>query len=126
LVTGPTETPSVASTKFKNKIEHAGYECYILNKREIEYYYPESVHVEAQQSDLSNETATKAILNGDQGIKYRSAAAQAGGLCVPKGTYLKKLLLKNLTNKDQLDVEIRSIIENKLIVWKKEILGEQA
>ncbi len=120
----PTEIPSTASTKFKNKVTQTGYQCLILKRREIEYYYPEAVHVEAQQGNGTNETATKTIYSGDQGIKYRKAAEPLG-ICVPTGTYLKRLLAKHLTDKDQLDQDIKDIIENQLIPWRKEILGEQ-
>lgn len=119
----PTDNPSLQSTKFKNKINQYGYECVILDKREIEYYYPENVHVVAQQGDAAKELATKGILHGDQRSKYRTAA-EALSVCVPNGKYLKKLLAAHLTDKNQLDQHIRDIIEQKLIPWKKEILGE--
>jgi hypothetical protein len=102
---------------------NSGLKCHIFNKREIEFYYPEIVHVKAQQGDNTKEDATKAILNGDQGMKYRIAGEQSQ-ICVPSGKYLKKLLAENLTLKTQLDTEIRDLIEQTLIPWKKEILGE--
>lgn len=119
----PVENPSQASTKFKNKITQNGYECHILLKREIEFYYPLTAHLTAQQGNQTKEAATTAIFNGDQGVKYRNAA-EPSEVCVPSGKYLKKLLATYLTNKNQLDHEIRDIIEQKLIPWKKEILGE--
>lgn len=121
--TRPDDIPSLQSTKFKNKINQYGYECIVLDKREIEYYFTENVHVAAQQGDEAKEIATKTILNGDQSNKYRTAA-EASGICVPNGKYLKKLLADHLTNKNQLDSQIRDIIQGKLIPWKKEILGE--
>ena len=111
------------STKFKNKIVQDGYDCVILNKREIEYYYTLAVHVAAQQGDPQKELNTTAIYEGDQGRKYRSAAEESN-ICVPSGKNLRKLLVTHLTDKFQLDQEIRTIIEQKLIPWKKEILGE--
>lgn len=119
----PGDNPSPSSTRFRNKIIHDGYECIILNKREVEFYYTLPVHVAAQQGASQKEIDTKLIYNGDQGIKYR-VAAEASEICVPSGKYLKKLLAAHLTSKDQLDQEIRDIIEQKLIPWKKEILGE--
>jgi len=119
----PIDLPSSPSTKFKNKIIEDGYVCNILNKREIEYYYPLAVHIAAQQGDASKEAATTAIYNGDQGSKYRNAA-MVDSVCVPSGKYLKKLLVQHLTDKNQLEEEIRNIIELNLIKWKKELLGE--
>lgn len=119
----PTEEPSSASKKFKNKINENGYECKILNKREIEFYYPLDVHIEAQQGDQSKIEATKAIYNGNQDKKYRDKAKESN-VCVPNGKYLKRLLNKHLDSKEKLDSEIREIIEDKLIPWKNEILGE--
>lgn len=92
----------------------------ILTK--IEYYYPECIHVKAQPNDKDKEETTLDILNGDQGQKY-SIAAKEKNICVPKGKYLRNLLKENLISKDELDKEIREIVEKKLIPWKKEILG---
>lgn len=119
----PVDNPSTSSTQFSNKITQDGYECIILKKREIEFYYTEPVHVLAQQGDVQKVTATKGIYYGDQGVKYRNAA-KAVSVCVPSGKYLRRLLTANLTHKNQLDQEIKDIIEQKLIPWKKEILGE--
>lgn len=119
----PTNSPATSSTQFKNALKKAGLKCHILGKREIEYYYPEIIHSKAQQGDISKESATKAILVGEQGVKYREAGKSAQ-ICVPTGKYLRLLLTENMTSKDQLDPEIRELIENILIPWKKEILGE--
>jgi predicted ATPase len=119
----PVDVPSSASTRFKNAIQENGYDCIILNKREIEYYYPLIVHTSAQQGNAQKVQATSAIYNGEQNTKYRTAAA-TNNVCVPNGNYLKQLLITHLTNKNQLDQEIRAIIEQTLIPWEKEILGE--
>lgn len=119
----PTEEPFRESTKFKNRLTELDFVCHIWKKREIEYYYPEAVHIAAQQKDSAKEAHTLSILNGEQGIKY-SKAAESLDVCVPKGKYLRKLLSEHLTSKEQLDEEIRKIIEDRLIPWKKEILGE--
>jgi len=119
----PTEIPSNISTRFKNKIESTGYTCLITNKREIEYYYPLDLHIVAQQGDRQKTIDTTAIYNGAQDEKYRTAA-QGKDVCVPSGKYLKRLLIKHLNKKEQLDLEIKDMIENILIPWKNEILGE--
>ncbi len=119
----PTDVPSPNSTKFKNCLTKLGFPCHILEKREIEYYYPEVVHIAAQQKDSAKEKHTLNILKGDQGEKYREEANKFG-ICVPSGKYLRKLLSEHLTTKEQLEEEIRKIIEERLIPWKKEILGE--
>ena len=78
----------------------------------------------AQQGDGQKELDTVAILNSDQSIKYRTAA-EPSQICVPAGKYLKRLLKEVLTSKDQLDQEIRDIIEQNLIPWRDEILGNE-
>ncbi len=121
----PSEDPSTNATKFKNTIEkNDEFKCHIWKKREIEYYYPECIHVEAQQNDKDKEETTLKIFNGDQGQKYYKAA-EGKNICVPKGNYLRKLLKENLNSKEELDEEIRKIVETELISWKKEILGEK-
>jgi hypothetical protein len=115
--------PSIQATKFKNAIEKLGFKCHIWNRREIEFYYPEAVHIAAQQGDKTKEETTCNILNGDQEIKYKTAA-KGTGVCVPFGVYLRKLLAQHLTNKSQLPPEIRSLVESTLLPWKREILGQ--
>lgn len=117
----PNEIPATSSTKFQNALEAESLDCYIWNKREIEYYYPESVLVAAQDGDEDKEEAVVDILEGDQTEKFKKAA-KPDGVCVPKGSYLRDLLNQHLTNRDQLDQEIRDIVEGKLIQWKSEIL----
>jgi predicted ATPase len=118
----PNELPSTPATKFKNAIESAGFPCHIWSRRELEYYFPEGVHIEAQQGDERREVATRVILCGTQEVKYREAAASAS-VTVPSGGYLRSLLRKHLTSKEQLDTEIRTIVE-RLLEWKRDIVGE--
>jgi AAA15 family ATPase/GTPase len=120
----PDEIPSRPATKFKNRLESDGFECYILKKREIEYYYPEIVHTTAQQGDKEKEKATLEILKGDQSMKYCDYAGQHE-ICVPSGKYLRNLLSDHVKKKEDIDDEItKGIIENHLLNWKKEILAE--
>lgn len=119
----PDEKPSTNSTKFCNKLAEAGCTCHILKKREIEYYYPEKIHIVAQQGDPRKEKATLEILKSDQSAKYKTAAEKCE-ICVPRGKNLRKLLSEHLTSKEQLDVEINEIIKKGIIPWVKEILGE--
>ena len=120
----PDENPSGNSIKFVNALKKRGLEAYIWVKREIEYYYPEEVLVAAQQGDKVREQAVRRILTGDQKEKFRVAAAR-DNVCVPTGKSLRKLLKKYLTDKSLLDQEIRTLVDNTLLTWKKEILGEQ-
>jgi len=117
----PDQLPSTTSTKFKNALEEQDLDCHIWSKREIEYYYPEEILIEAQQGDEEKEEAVVKILNGDQSEKFRDAA-KPHEICVPKGNYLRRLLNDHLTEKGQLDQEIRDIVEQTLIEWKREIL----
>lgn len=117
----PGNQPSIESRRFKRKLTSLGIKNKVLRKREIEYYYPEIVHVKAQQGNSSNEAATKAILYGTQTDKYRTLAT---GICVPNGKYLKQLLSDHVKYKSQLNSEIKTIIKH-LIEWSKEIRGEE-
>lgn len=118
----PGANPSQNATKFVNALVQKGAEAYIWNKREIEFYYPEAVHVAAQQGDPTKEAAARNILNGGQSQKFRDEAAQYE-LCVPAGKYLRQLLQTHLTSRVQLDPEIRDIVEQRLIPWRNKILG---
>ena len=94
----PEADPSTNSTKFKNALENQDLDCHIWSKREIEYYYPEEVLIEAQQGDKDKKEAVVEILNGDQSEKFRDAA-KPNDICVPKGKYLRRLLNDHLTEK---------------------------
>jgi Predicted ATP-dependent endonuclease of the OLD family len=118
----PTDPPAADAKAFSDKLASIGLECRIWSKRSIEWYFPEQIHVEAQNGDGAKETATRAILNGDQSKSYRDAAAPHA-VCTPRGKKLRQLLQKHLTDKNQLDKEIQAIVE-KLITWKKEIFAE--
>ena len=118
----PAANPSPNSTRFVNKLGAAGLTAYIWNKREIEYYFPESLVVAAQQGDAVKEQQARAILTGPQNEKFRLAAAPHE-VCVPAGQYLKRLLGEHLTTKDQLDQEVRTLVEQTLIPWRDQILG---
>lgn len=118
----PGLKPSSSSTKFKNKLSSFGLECHIWQKREIEYYYPREVLIDAQNGDREKERKIIEIKNGKQEMKFRKAAS-IDGLCVPSGKHLRALLNKHLTTKNQLNIEIRMIIERKLLPWRDEVLG---
>jgi predicted ATPase len=119
----PTAQPSPNSTKFVNALRTAGLTAHIWNKREIEFYFPEAVLVAAQQGDAAKEQHVRAILSGNQSTKFREAASPLG-VTVPTGQYLRKLLSTHLTEKSQLDQEIRDIVEGTLVPWRNEILGQ--
>ena len=114
--------PSDNSRKFVKALQNKGLTTHTWNKRELEYYFPDNVLVAAQQGDQAKENKVLEIKNGDQTRKFREAASD-NEICVPNGLYLKRLLDQYLTDKDQLDVEIRNIIEKQLIPWGNAILG---
>jgi hypothetical protein len=118
----PSAPPAVNSTKFVNALGRAGMTALIWKKREIEYYFPESLLVAAQQGDAAKEQEVRAILVGTQSEKFRNAASPHG-ICVPTGQYLRQLLRTHLTAKGQLDPEIRDVVELTLIPWRDQILG---
>jgi predicted ATP-dependent endonuclease of OLD family len=119
----PKDHPSSNSTQFRNALEKQGFDCHILKKREIEYYYPREVHIMAQQGNQRKEQETEKIFSGTQEEKYRGEAKKYG-ICVPAGKCLKRLLGTHFTSKDQLDEEICEIMR-LLLGWKSEILGEE-
>lgn len=117
----PNSPPSTNSTKFKNALERNGEKCYILRKREIEFYFPEAVHIEAQQGDPNKEQAVLGILNGDQSGKFKDLA-ETSHCTRAQGKNLRNLLKKHL-RRDNLDSEIRQLVEQTLVPWRREILG---
>lgn len=118
----PGDAPSTQATQFKNKIESYGLKCHIWDKREIEFYFPEALLVAAQQGNGVMEEAVRKVLFGPQDKKFREAVPV--GACVPSGKFLKELLTIHVTKRDDLDPEIRNLIEGTLFQWKKEIMGE--
>jgi len=118
----PTDPPDAEAAAFQARLTGSGFEARIWDKRSIEWYFPEAIHVEAQGGDPAKEAATRAIYGGDQSVRYKKAAG-AQNVYVPRGKRLRTLLQKHLTNHNQLDKEIRDVID-KLLSWKKEILGE--
>ena len=118
----PDNKPSRNNIKFKNALEKGGETCHILHKREIEFYIPEAACVAAQQGDQDKEIAIKKILHGKQDEKF-SYSASPCGCTVPRGTNLQKLLQEHLC-KENLDLELKGLIEEKLIPWRDGILGD--
>lgn len=118
----PADNPSANSTRFCNALRKEGLECHIWSKREIEFYFPEEVLVDAQQGDETKEVRIREILFGGQARKFRDAAADHQ-LCVPAGKNLRSLLKKHLVSRDMLEKEVRDIIEGKLISWRDAIAG---
>lgn len=117
----PGSQPSTEATKFKNQIEKVGLPIHVWSKREIEYYFPENLIAEAQQGDNDKVKKAKAFLSGDQSKKFRDHAEEEK-FVAPQGVFLKRLLKKHVTKKEDLPGEVKEIM-NKLIEWKKEILG---
>jgi len=113
--------PSSNATKFKNALQNSCFECHILKKREIEFYFPEALYEAAQEGNQEKIAKVKAIHSGNQDRKFRKAA-EDDHICVPCGSYLKKLLRDHLKAKDELDEEILEIM-NRLLEWKVEIVG---
>jgi len=117
----PSAKPSKNSTKFFNALKRNNEICYIWKKREIEFYIPEAAFVVAQQGDSEKEKTVKKILRGKQNRKFCDLAS-IHNCTVPRGSNLQKLLQEHLS-KQNLDPEIKEIVENKLIPWRDDILG---
>jgi predicted ATP-dependent endonuclease of OLD family len=112
--------PNASATKFQDALRKQEIECHIWSKREIEFYYPDNVLKAAQNGDESKVRAVLEIKRGDQKEKFREAA-KGKGICIPSGKRLRKLLEEHLKTKDDVDQEIREIIEKRLIRWRDEI-----
>lgn len=121
----PSNNPSPNNIKFRNALEKHGENCHILEKREIEFYFPEIVCVDAQNGDVDKEEAIKKALMGKQEIKFTKLAKyEDNPFTVPNGRNLQKLLQRHLS-KDNLDDEIKNLVEYKLIPLCNDILGTQ-
>lgn len=117
----PNDKPATNSTKFRNALEKHGEKCHILGKRELEFYFPDVLHIEAQQGNTDKIESVLEILNGEQSAKF-DKLAQEKHCTVIRGKYLRELLYRHLT-RDNLDSEISSLVEETLIPWRKDILG---
>lgn len=118
----PSEIPSSSSTKFLNALNKKGIDGRIWNKREIEYYFPEPLLIAAQQGDANKVQRVLEIVRGKQADKFHDAATKYG-VCVPSGKYLRTLLLEHVTSRDQLDPDVREVVEKQLLPWRDSILG---
>lgn len=121
----PSAEPSVNSTRFANALQREGFTCHIWSKREIEYYFPLALLVDAQQGDHVKEERVAEVLNGSQTEKFREAA-KAHGICVPSGKNLRRLLEKHVVDRQLLDQEVRDLIETELMSRANAILGAQS
>lgn len=118
----PQEPPESNSTRFKHALEENDEKCHILKNREIEYYFPQAAHIEAQQGDKEKEHAVLKILCGNQCAKFKELVHE-GQCTLVKGNNLRKLLKKHLT-RDNLDPEIKRLVERKLVPMARQIRGE--
>lgn len=117
----PSDQPNPEAESFVNTLKAAGQSATLLSKREIEFYIPEAVYVEAQDGDSCKEAAARNACRGDQSKKLRKALSEAG--CnTSRGSTLRALLRKHL-NKSNLDPEIRRIVEEILMPWAKSLQG---
>jgi len=113
----PSEQPAKRARDLAAALEKNGLPVHIWSRRELEYYFPEEVLVAAQDGIHDKEEKAKALLHSDQSEKFRTAASDAM-ICSPKRNFLKALLMEHLTDKSQLDNEVRQIIEEVLVPWK--------
>lgn len=59
------EPPASNIEAFAEAIRSAGHECHIWSRREIEFYFPESVLVAAQQGNSQREEEVRSVLAGN-------------------------------------------------------------
>lgn len=115
----PADQPSSQATRFANAIRGASQECHILDQREIEWYLPESLYVDAQQGNRSREAKIRAVLGGNQGKKFVDAAK---GCTIPRGKTLRQLIQQHVS-RDNLHPELKQLVEERLIRWRNQIVG---
>lgn len=122
FLNGSNDPPDPEVQSFVQSLITAGQSASLLAKREIEFNIPEEVYVSAQGGDPAKEAAVRQVMRGDQSQKLRNALGQAG--CnIPRGSSLRSLLQKHLT-KENLDSEIKTIVEKILVPWAKTLRGE--
>jgi hypothetical protein len=118
---GTIGPPDQEAKSFVDALIAANQSATLLAKREIEFYIPTGVYIDAQNGDSLKEAYVRTIFSGNQSQKFRTVMTQAG--CnIPRGANLRLLLGKHLT-RSNLDPEIRGIIEGKLMPWAKTIRG---
>lgn len=118
------QNPPTNVQQFINKLESQGAKATtIWKKREIEYYLPLALHIDAQQGNAEKQVKIKEIYDGEQKLSFKEQA-RPHELCVANGAYLKRLLKNHLQTKEQLEPELTEVI-NTLLAWRKEILSEE-
>ncbi|MFC1587574.1 ATP-dependent endonuclease [Planctomycetota bacterium] len=120
----PKDEPCKKIKKLKDFIETSGngMSFHILEKRELEYCYPEKVVIAFARGDTDKGSKLAEILHGDQSDKFRNLAKEVG-VDIPRGRALKQLLQEHFKEKDKVDTSINDIINDILIPWRNEILG---
>jgi hypothetical protein len=115
----PADTnPVPGTTRFREAVEAAGQDCHIWQKREIEFYLPLSLFAEAVGGHQARVALVQAALSGGGSDKFTQLAPE----CTPSGERLRRLLAKHLT-KENLELEVRELVEGTLLVWAREIIG---
>ena len=94
--------------------------CHLTANRELEYYYPETMLMAAQNGNTTRERAIVSVLNGSQSQKFRTAA---GNATVPRGSALRTGLQNHMTKKKDVPKEIQRIVRGTLYKWRNEIKG---
>jgi hypothetical protein len=113
--------PDGDAKAFVDALHGASQSATLLAKRELEFYVPEQVYVQAQNGDVVKEVDVRAIFAGAQSHKFRKAMSTSG--ChVPRGSELRRLLRMHLS-RTNLDPEIRNIVEGILIPWASNLKG---
>ena len=120
----PTEPPHEKRTELCDALAKSGVKTKILDRRELEYYYPEDALIAAQNCNVDHENAVRDALNGPQAQKFRNLRKEHQNLVIPSGNALKISLQKHLTTKDDVPEEFKSLIEGTLFDWRNQILGD--
>jgi len=114
------DPPSLETTNFARSLRAAGQTVHVLRKREIEFYVPESVYVNAPGNGAAKQQAIHSVLQ-DQSQKFKKAMGAAQ--CQNPGTIQLERLLKAYLKRSNLASEIKRIITQCLLPWAREIKG---
>ncbi len=115
------DTPSQETAKFVKSLRAAKQSVHVLSKREIEFYLPEAVFINAPGNGPTKQQPIRTILQ-DQSVKFKTAMGAAK--CQNPGTIQLERLLKQHLTKANLNGEIKRIVTRRLIPWARAIRGD--
>ena len=115
------DPPSQTTDRFVDALQAEGQHIYVLKKRELEFYIPEAVYVNAPGNGAAKQPAIHAVFQ-DQSQKFKTAMGAAQ--CQNPGAIQLERLLRKYQTRANLDPEIVQIVTDRLLPWAREIRGD--